>query len=140
MERHQVSSGTPWEEWAGYSRAVRVGPFVYISGTTAIDASGQIQHPGDLYGQTVYVLEKIEVALQSVGALRQHVVRSRVYITQMEDCNQAIRAHKAFFDAVRPANTLVEVSQLASADMLVEIEVDAVLSDAARLGSAAAGL
>ncbi|MGF1538629.1 MAG: RidA family protein [Elainellaceae cyanobacterium] len=128
MERQQISSGTPWEERAAYSRAVKVGPLVYISGTTAIDAEGKIQHPGDLYGQAAYVLAKIEAALESVGAERGHIVRSRVYITQMDQSAQVIRAHKEFFDAVRPANTLVEVSQLATPDMLVEIEVDAVLS------------
>ncbi|MEO0407454.1 MAG: RidA family protein [Cyanobacteria bacterium P01_A01_bin.135] len=131
MQRQQQSSGTHWEERAGYSRVVRVGPFVYVSGTTAINAVGQIQHPGDLYGQTKFVLEKIETALSGIGAARHHIVRVRVYVTDMAQSDQAIRAHKEFFDAVRPANTLVEVSQLAVPEMLVEVEVDAVISEEA---------
>ena len=83
MQRNQFSSGTPWEAIAGYSRAVRVGPFVYVSGTTASDTDGQIQHPGDLYGQATYIFKKIEAALHCAGARMQDVVRTRVYITQM---------------------------------------------------------
>lgn len=130
MERQQVSSGTPWEEKNAYSRVVRVGPFVYVSGTTASDASGTIQHPGDVYGQTAYILRKIEAALQSVGAELKHVVRSTVYVTDVGQFEQVAKAHKECFDTVRPANTLVEVSALATPDMLVEIAVDAVIADA----------
>ena len=129
MKRQVVSSGTPWEEKAGYSRAVRVGPFVYIAGTTAADETGKIYHPGDLYGQATYVLQKIKRALQSVDAQLAHVVRTRVYITQMHHASQVMKAHKDYFDTVRHANTLVEVSQLATPEMLVEIEVDAVIDD-----------
>jgi len=129
MERQTYSTGTPWEAMAGYSRAVRVGPFVYVSGTTASDASGQIQHPGDLYGQAVYIYTKIEASLQAVGARLQDVVRTRVYITQMDDWQQATRAHHEFFQEIRPANTLVEVSRLATPEMLVEIEVDAYVGE-----------
>ncbi|NET53587.1 MAG: RidA family protein [Merismopedia sp. SIO2A8] len=129
MQRQSVSSGTPWEEKAGYSRVVRVGAFVYVSGTTAADATGAIQYPGDLYGQAVYIFDKIGVALQSVGAELGHVVRTRVYITHMAQAEQVMRAHHNYFDAIRPANTLVEVSQLATPEMLVEIEVDAVVED-----------
>jgi len=125
MERQQLSTGTPWEAIAGYSRAVRVGALVYVSGTTASDATGQIQHPGDLYGQSVYVFQKIEAALNGLGASLTDVVRTRVYITNMNDWEQVTKAHSEFFDAIRPANTLVEVSRLATPDMLVEIEVDA---------------
>jgi enamine deaminase RidA (YjgF/YER057c/UK114 family) len=127
MERKQISTGTPWEAIAGYSRVVRVGSFVYVSGTTASDATGQIQCPGDLYGQAVYVLKKIETALQAVDAALEHVVRTRVYVTQIDDWEQVTKAHSEFFHAIRPANTLVEVSRLATPDMLVEIEVDAVV-------------
>ncbi|MBD1910862.1 MULTISPECIES: RidA family protein [unclassified Leptolyngbya] len=125
MERQNFSTGTPWESLAGYSRAVRVGPFVYVSGTTASDASGQIQHPGDLYGQAIYIYQKIEGALKAVGASLQDVVRTRVYVTNMDEWQQATRAHHEVFQDIRPANTLVEVSRLATPDMLVEIEVDA---------------
>jgi len=125
MERQNFSTGTPWESLAGYSRAVRIGPFVYVSGTTASDADGQIQHVGDLYGQAVYVYRKIESSLQAVGASLQDVVRTRVYVTNMDAWQQATRAHHEFFQDIRPANTLVEVSRLATPEMLVEIEVDA---------------
>jgi enamine deaminase RidA (YjgF/YER057c/UK114 family) len=130
LERRQVSSGTPWESIAGYSRAVRVGDFVYISGTTASDEQGQIQAPGDLYGQAVYIFQKIEAALQAVGASLTDVVRTRVYVTRMDDWQQVTKAHHEFFHTIRPANTLVEVSRLAAPEMLVEIEVDAVVLQA----------
>lgn len=129
MERQQVSSGTPWESIAGYSRAVRVGSFVYVSGTTASDDQGQIQHPGDLYGQAVYIYRKIEAALQSVNASLKDVVRTRVYVINMDEWRQATQAHHDFFSTIRPANTLVEVSRLAVPEMLVEIEVDAVVAE-----------
>ncbi|HIK56066.1 MAG TPA: RidA family protein [Synechococcales cyanobacterium M55_K2018_004] len=129
MERNQFSSGTPWEAIAGYSRAVRVGPFVYVSGTTASDAKGQIQHPGDLYGQATYIFKKIEAALHHVGASMQDVVRTRVYITQMAAAAAVMRAHHEVLGTICPANTLVEVSALATPEMLVEIEVDAVVTN-----------
>lgn len=129
MERQQVSTGTPWEAIAGYSRAVRVGPLVYISGTTAADATGAIQHKGDLYGQATYIFRKIEAALQAVGAEMKDVVRTRVYVTQMQQWEQVAKAHQDVFHTIRPANTLVAVSALATPDMLVEIEVDAVIAD-----------
>jgi enamine deaminase RidA (YjgF/YER057c/UK114 family) len=128
MHRQNVSSGTPWEDINAYSRIVRVGQLVYVSGTTAADESGTIQHPGDMYGQAAYILRKIEKALQSVGANLTDVVRTTVYLTDMDQFAQAAKAHKEFFDTVRPANTLVEVSRLATPEMLVEIAVDAVIS------------
>lgn len=127
MERQQFSTGTPWESIAGYSRAVRVGQFVYVAGTTASNAAGEIQHRDDLYGQTVYVLKKIEAALHAIDANLRDVVRTRVYITSMDDWQQATQAHGEFFGEIRPVNTLVEVSRLALPEMLVEIEVDAVV-------------
>ena len=132
MQRQNVSSGTPWEDINAYSRVVKVGQFVYVSGTTASDESGTIQHPHDVYGQAVYTLRKIEKALQAVGAELAHVVRTTVYLTNMDDFAQAAKAHKEFFDTVRPANTLVEVSRLATPEMLIEIAVDAVITDAER--------
>ncbi|MEM9215702.1 MAG: RidA family protein [Cyanobacteria bacterium P01_F01_bin.150] len=129
MKRQVVSSGTPWEEKAGYSRAVRVGPFIYIAGTTAADETGTIHFPGDMYGQVTYILEKIERSLQAVDAQLAHVVRTRVYLTQIAQAAEVMKAHKTFFDAIRPANTLVEVNQLATPDMLVEIDVDAVVNN-----------
>ncbi|MEM7771656.1 MAG: RidA family protein [Cyanobacteria bacterium P01_A01_bin.37] len=131
MQRRCVSSGTPWEEQNAYSRVVRVGSFVYVSGTTASDASGTIQHPNDPYAQTVYVLRKIETALQSVDASLDHVVRTTVYVTDIEQFPHISKAHKEFFDTIRPANTLLEVSRLATPEMLVEIAVDAVIADEA---------
>lgn len=130
MQRQNVSSGTPWENINAYSRVVRVGAFVYVSGTTAADESGTIQHPGDMYGQAAYILRKIEKALQSVGAELTDVVRTTVYLTDMDQFTQAAKAHKEFFDPVRPANTLVEVSRLATPEMLIEIAVDAVIATA----------
>jgi enamine deaminase RidA (YjgF/YER057c/UK114 family) len=130
MERKHISTGTPWEAIAGYSRAVRVGPFIFVSGTTAADETGQIHHPGDLYGQAVYIFKKIETSLHAAGASLKDVVRTRVYVTQMDNWQQVTKAHHEFFGDIRPANTLVEISRLATPDMLVEIEVDAVVAEA----------
>jgi len=127
MQRQTRSSGTPWEEKNAYSRIVKVGPFVYVSGTTASDESGTIHHSDDPYGQAAYILKKIEAALQTVGAKMAHVVRSTVYLTDIDDFEQVAKAHKECFDAIRPANTLVEVSRLAVPEMRVEIAVDAVI-------------
>jgi enamine deaminase RidA (YjgF/YER057c/UK114 family) len=125
MTRRQISTGTPWEAIAGYSRAVRVGSFIYVSGTTATDTTGQILHIDDAYGQMVYALKKIEAALKELDSSLQDVVRTRVYITDMDDIEQVTKAHCEFFETIRPANTLVEVSRLAAPEMLVEVEVDA---------------
>lgn len=127
MERIHISTGTPWEAIAGYSRAVRVGSMVYVSGTTAIDEQGRIQHPGDPYGQVVYILKKIEAALVAAGAQLADVVRTRVYIVNLDYVEPVVKAHGEFFQTIRPANTLVAVSGLATPEMLVEIEVDAVV-------------
>lgn len=129
MKRELFSTGTPWEERAGYSRAVRVGPFIYVSGTTAADHTGTIQHPDDTYQQATYIYKKIESALQHFGSSLADVVRTRVYVVNMGDIDAVIRAHHECFATVRPANTLVEVSQLATPDMRVEIEVDAVVAE-----------
>ncbi|HEY9816181.1 MAG TPA: RidA family protein [Candidatus Obscuribacterales bacterium] len=129
MERQHVSTGTPWETLAGYSRAVRVGPFVYVAGTTATNEKGEISST-DPYEQTCHILQRIANALEAVGASLSHVVRTRIYITNMDDWQAVARAHGDVFADIRPANTLVEVSRLATPDMQVEIEVDAVIPDA----------
>jgi enamine deaminase RidA (YjgF/YER057c/UK114 family) len=129
MERKQISTGTPWEASVGYSRAVRVGAFVYIAGTTAANENGQIHRPDDPYEQAAYTIRKIEAALQLVDARLEHVVRTRMYVTDMKDAPQVTKAHHEFFHAIRPASTIVEVSRLATDEMRVEIEVDAIVSD-----------
>ncbi|MBD1867635.1 RidA family protein [Cyanobacteria bacterium FACHB-471] len=129
MTRRHISTGTPWEAIAGYSRAVQVGSLIYVSGTTAADTTGQILHVDDAYEQMVYVLKKIEAALKQLDSSLQDVVRTRVYVTNMDDIEQVTKAHCEFFGKIRPANTLVEVSRLATPEMLVEVEVDAVIQE-----------
>jgi enamine deaminase RidA (YjgF/YER057c/UK114 family) len=127
MERQLISSGTPWEALCGYSRAVRVGGSVYVSGTTASDASGAVQSLGDAGGQTRYIIRKIEAALQEAGAELAHVVRTRIYVRDMADWEAVSRAHGEFFHAIRPACTLVR-AEMIEPEMLVEIEMEAVVS------------
>lgn len=123
--RQNISSGTPWEAVVGYSRAVRMGDHVWVSGTTASDEHGQVVAPGDPYEQTIYILQKIERALKEAGATMQDVVRTRIYVTDIEQWQKIGHAHAQFFGAVRPANAMVEVSRLVNPEHLVEIEVDA---------------
>lgn len=127
MERQLISSGTPWEGMAGYSRAVRVGANVYVSGTTASDASGTVQHLGDAGGQARYVIRKIEAALKEAGASLSDVVRTRVFVRDLADWEAVARAHGELFGAIRPANTLVR-AELIDPQMLVEIEAEAVIA------------
>ena len=128
-DRSNYSSGTPWESIAGYSRAVRVGNIIEVAGTTAVDTEGQVVGAGDISKQTDYIFNKIRNSLNHAGSKMSDVIRTRMYLTDINDWETVARVHGDIFSDIKPVSTLVEVSGLIDKELLIEIEVSAVVSD-----------
>ncbi|MCB1051167.1 MAG: RidA family protein [Acidobacteria bacterium] len=129
MKRTSYQSGTPWEPIVGYSRAVRKGPFIFVTGTTATDEKGAIVGKGDAYLQTVQTFKNIQKALQALGGDLKDIVRTRMFVTDISQWQAIGRGHQEFMGSVMPATSMIEIKRLINPDMLVEIEADAIVDE-----------